>query len=136
MSLNPAHGEVYLIHYVIKFVSDLWQKKLKMWKVYDIRIVRQNYAGHFPIRKAQLSFWLRWAKKFTMMANNSTNINYLSRWIIVNKINHNKCRWCISNLLHYSWQTWNWMMTKIESHVIYNTRSIKHSTSSLVQHNT
>jgi hypothetical protein len=25
MSLNPAHGEVYLIHYVIKFVSDLWQ---------------------------------------------------------------------------------------------------------------
>ena len=26
MSLNPAHGEVYLKqHYVIKFVSDLWQ---------------------------------------------------------------------------------------------------------------
>jgi len=25
-SLNPAHGEVYSIqHYVIKFVSDLWQ---------------------------------------------------------------------------------------------------------------
>jgi hypothetical protein len=23
VSLNPAHGEVYLIHYVIKFVSDL-----------------------------------------------------------------------------------------------------------------
>ena len=26
VSLNPAHGEVYSIqHYVIKFVSDLWQ---------------------------------------------------------------------------------------------------------------
>jgi hypothetical protein len=26
MSSNPAHGEVYWIqHYVIKFVSDLWQ---------------------------------------------------------------------------------------------------------------
>ena len=26
VSFNPAHGEVYLIqHYVIKFVSDLWQ---------------------------------------------------------------------------------------------------------------
>jgi hypothetical protein len=26
VSLNPVHGEVYLIqHYVIKFVSDLWQ---------------------------------------------------------------------------------------------------------------
>jgi hypothetical protein len=26
VSLNPAHGEVYLIqHYVIKFVIDLWQ---------------------------------------------------------------------------------------------------------------
>ena len=26
MSLNPAHGEVYFIqHYVIKYVSDLWQ---------------------------------------------------------------------------------------------------------------
>jgi hypothetical protein len=25
VSLNPIHGEVYLIHYVIKFVSDLRQ---------------------------------------------------------------------------------------------------------------
>jgi len=26
VSLNPVHGEVYSIqHYVIKFVSDLWQ---------------------------------------------------------------------------------------------------------------
>ena len=25
ISLNPVHGEVYSIHYVIKFVSDLWQ---------------------------------------------------------------------------------------------------------------
>ena len=26
VSLNPAHGELYsLQHYVIKFVSDLWQ---------------------------------------------------------------------------------------------------------------
>jgi hypothetical protein len=25
VSLNPVHGEVYLIHYVLKFVSDLWQ---------------------------------------------------------------------------------------------------------------
>ena len=26
VSLNPAHGEVYSIqHYVIKFISDLWQ---------------------------------------------------------------------------------------------------------------
>ena len=25
VSLNTTHGEVYYIHYVIKFVSDLWQ---------------------------------------------------------------------------------------------------------------
>ena len=25
VSLNPAHGEVYSIYYVINFVSDLWQ---------------------------------------------------------------------------------------------------------------
>jgi hypothetical protein len=32
VSLNPAHGKVYLIqHYVIKFVSDLWQISGFLW---------------------------------------------------------------------------------------------------------
>ena len=32
VSLNPAHGELYSIqHYVIKFVSDLWQVSGFLW---------------------------------------------------------------------------------------------------------
>jgi hypothetical protein len=32
VSLNPVHGEVYWIqHYVIKFVSDLWQVSGFLW---------------------------------------------------------------------------------------------------------
>jgi hypothetical protein len=32
VSLNPAHGEVYSIqHYVIEFVSDLWQVGGFLW---------------------------------------------------------------------------------------------------------
>ena len=31
VSLNPAHGEVYSIHYVIKFVSDLRQVYDFLW---------------------------------------------------------------------------------------------------------
>jgi hypothetical protein len=32
VSLNPTHGEVYSIqHYVIKFVSDLWQVGGFLW---------------------------------------------------------------------------------------------------------
>jgi hypothetical protein len=32
VSFNPAHGKVYLIqHYVIKFVSDLWQSVGFLW---------------------------------------------------------------------------------------------------------
>jgi hypothetical protein len=31
VSLNPAHGEVFLIHYVIQFVSDLRQVGDFLW---------------------------------------------------------------------------------------------------------
>ena len=31
VSLNLTHGEVYSLHYVIKFVSDLWQVCGFLW---------------------------------------------------------------------------------------------------------
>jgi hypothetical protein len=33
LSFNPTHGEVYSIHYVIKFVSDLWQIGGFLWVI-------------------------------------------------------------------------------------------------------
>jgi hypothetical protein len=39
VSYNPAHGEVYLIqHYVIKFVSNLWQVGGFLWFLLAIKL--------------------------------------------------------------------------------------------------
>ena len=48
------------------FVPVVLEKKIKMWKVYrrmDGQMNEQKTNGHTAIRKAHLSFQLRWAKK-------------------------------------------------------------------------
>ena len=51
VSSNPVHGEVYLIqHYVIKFVSDLWQVGgfLKVQNITEILLKVQLSTIHQP----------------------------------------------------------------------------------------
>ena len=67
-NLNPYHPRM-LVPRLVKIDSVVLEKKMKMWKVYrqtDRQMDRQTDDGRQVIRKAHLSFQLRWAKKNTV----------------------------------------------------------------------
>ena len=51
MSSNPVHGEVYSIHYIIKFVSDLRQDR---WFYRDTMVSSTNKTDHHDITEKML----------------------------------------------------------------------------------
>jgi len=78
MSLNPIHGEVYLIqHYVIKFVSDLRQVGGFLWFNYST-----NKTDHHDITEILLKVTLNTInqklERNTEILNKNLQLNHLN----------------------------------------------------------
>ena len=134
------------------------EKKMKMWKVYrqtDGRTDRQIDAGRQVIRKAHLSFQLRWAKNNSSLSPKSFSESMIIRTILSwqiyvqkypkavggwEKRRRNLCRncfnlhdtnhWYPSNIASYPWQI-NVQLIHVESSIKYLKVSIHFQNSKL-----
>ena len=103
----------------LKLVQSFWRSKMKIWKVYR-QTDRRTNDGWQVIRKAHLSFQLRWAKKKqynhykvfscewkTLIRNRGkTTCSETSFW------EHNKNDWCFPLHFFYSKDSLNIVPTK------------------------